>query len=118
MRCFWVSEPVQAAEQSDSFRESAVLARDMTGLHEVDCRISISGSQLVSGGETRERGGEGRPGRRRGIVVIVWVWVVAAMTTDGGGSKQMSTSWQTGPEWSSTERQVDIQEHSGTAETL
>lgn len=44
---------------------------------------------------------------------------VAAMTTDGGGSKQMSTSWRTGAERARvTEGQVDIQEHSGAAESL
>lgn len=75
-----------------------MLAGDMTGLHEVDCRISISGSQLVSGGNTRE-GWRRAAGEERGLVAIVWVWGgggFAAMTTDGGGSKQMSTSWQTG----------------------
>lgn len=44
---------------------------------------------------------------------------VAAMTTDGGGSKQMSASWRTGAERAPvTEGQVDIQEHSGAAESL
>lgn len=70
----------------------------MTRLKEVDCRISISGSQLVSGGNTRE--GWRRPaGKGRGLVAMVGGF--AAMTTDGGGSKQMSTSWHTGPEWPS-----------------
>lgn len=73
MRCFWVSKPVRAAKQSDSFRKSAVLAGDMTGLHEVGCRISISGSQLVSGGkrergvEKADRGGEGHCGDSVGV---------------------------------------------------
>lgn len=49
-------------------------------------------------GETRERGGEGWPegeeasgGDGGGF---------AAMATDAAGSKQMSTSWQSGSEWS------------------
>ena len=92
----------------DHFRKGAVQTGDMTGLNEVDCRISISGSQLVSGGNTREGwrrpAGELRRGEERGVW---WRWCgraeggFAAMTTDGGGSKQMSTSWQTGLEWSS-----------------
>lgn len=62
----------QTAKSSDYFRQSAVLAADMTRLNEVDCRISISGSQLVSGGNTRE--GWRRPageGRGTGLVVMV-----------------------------------------------
>lgn len=71
-------------------------------------------------GETRERGeGTPRGGEEiegRGLVAVV-EGDFAAMATDGGGSKQMSTSWQSGPEWPNHyERQVDIQKHSGTAE--
>lgn len=74
-----------------------MLAVKMTRLNEADCRISISGSQLVSGGNTRE--GWRRPAEEgRGLVAMVGG--LAAMATDGGGSKQMSTSWQSGPEWS------------------
>lgn len=46
-------------------------------------------------GETREKGGEG-PMERVGVCGGD-SGGVATMTTDGGGSKQMSTSWQTRP---------------------
>lgn len=60
-------------------------------------------------------GGEGWCVRGKGLGGEV----VAAMTTDGGGSKQMSASWRTGAERARvTEGQVDIQEHSGAAESL
>lgn len=60
-------------------------------------------------------GGEGGCVRGKGLRGEA----VAAMTTEGGGSKQMSTSWQTGVERARvTEGQVDIQEHSGAAESL
>ena len=50
------------------------MAVAVTELEEEDCRISISGSQLVSDGNTRE--GWRRPaGERRGLVAIVWVVV-------------------------------------------
>lgn len=58
-------------------------------------RISISSSQLVSR-ETWEKGGDGWTAQRGAVTRGV-----AAMATDGGGSKQMSTSWQTGPKWPS-----------------
>lgn len=85
----------------------------MTGPHEEDCKAGMSGSQLVSEGRNTR---EGRPGRRgaarpqRGCGREG----VAVMTTGGGGSKQMSTSWQTGSERSSrwTSRStVGLQSH-------
>lgn len=83
---------------------------DLTGPH---CEAGMSASQLVSGGRNMR---EGRPGRRgaarpqRGCGREG----AAVMTTGGGGSKQMSTSWQTGSERSSrwTSRStVGLQSH-------
>lgn len=131
MSCYLGQQSRGTASEREGERRGGVLAADMTGQHEVDCRISISGSQLVSG--------EGREGHERGVREkerrVWWPWcgseggcvrgkglrgeAVAAMTTDGGGSKQMSTSWWTGAERARvTEGQVDIQEHSGAAESL
>lgn len=72
MSCYLGQPSRGTVSEREGERRGGVLAADMTGQHEVDCRISISGSQLVSGegwGGTRERGeGEGE----EGLAAMVW----------------------------------------------
>lgn len=79
------------------------------------CRTSISGSQLVSRGNTRE--GRRRPtSKGRGVVAVVGglqPWRL--MEEEVNRCPQAGRQAQSGR---ATERQVDIQEHSGTAEGL
>lgn len=63
-----------AKSSKDSLRQRFVLDADMTGPHEEDRRVGMSGSQLVSGGDTRAGPAKEERGGQATVWVCVCVW--------------------------------------------